>query len=83
MGQGAAAAGGDDRDIDGPGHGPGHSQIKAPLGPVGIHGGQQDLSRAQPLALLRPPDRVDAGGLSAAGHHYLIAAVLPAPGVDG
>ena len=47
-------------------HGPGHLQVVAVLGAVGVHAGQHDLAGAQPLDLARPGDGLEPGRHAAA-----------------
>ncbi len=81
--QTAAAAGGDDGDVYRVGDGFGHFEVKALLGAVGVHAGQQNLACAQGFALLGPLHGVLPGGDAASGHDYFIATLGPVPGVDG
>ena len=64
-------------------HGLGHLQVKARLGTVCIHGGQQDLPCPQFLAPLCPFHHIQASKRASASNHNLPGAVAPAFSVDG
>ena len=69
MGQAAAAAGGNDRDVDRFRHQAEHGQVKTGLGAVGVHAGQQDLAGAALFRLDHPFQKIDAGEFPSASHH--------------
>ena len=73
MREAAAAARGDDRDADNIRGRLGKRQVKAGLGAVLVHRGEQDLACAALIDLLRPRDCVLSGRSAAAGHIYLKA----------
>ena len=88
--EGADAAGGDHRHRDGIGDRARQGNVEALLGAVAVHGGQQDLARAELGHALCPVDRADprrapatvGKNLPAAGrrllgvdrHHHALAA---------
>ena len=61
----AHAAARDDGDWHRAGHGAGERQVKAGLGAVAVHAGQQDLAGAATSHLLGPRHRVDTRGIAA------------------
>ena len=79
----ARAAGGDHRNVRGARDGARQSAVEAGLHAVGIHGGQQNLARAECFAARGPLDRVDAFIVAAAARVDVPVAGAVAPRIDG
>src|SRR5258706_2819684 len=79
----ADAARRDHRNFHRVGHGTGEFQVIARLHAIAVHGGQQDLARAETHQLARMFHRIDAGGFAAAMGENLVVTLFALLGVDG
>ena len=81
--QATRTTGGDYRDGDRIGHGPGQGEVITSLGAITIHGGEQDLSSPEASHPLGPLHNIEARVLAASLHIHIPAAGIATTGING